>query len=78
MSRHQFIPSGGNSRHPGTACRKLTCAFGALTILAPSLTHRRFFMSTSTFRESILDQVAITAVLIITALMTLNQFVLLM
>jgi hypothetical protein len=35
-------------------------------------------MTTSTFRESILDQVAITAVLIITALMTLNQFVLLM
>jgi hypothetical protein len=35
-------------------------------------------MHTSTFRESILDQVAVTAVLIITALMTLNQITLLM
>jgi hypothetical protein len=76
--RYPLPPLNCNSRHRTAVCRKHTRRNDSAPNLSPSLTHRRDLMTTATFRTSVLDQVAVTAVLVVTALMTIYQIALLL
>jgi hypothetical protein len=77
-THHPLTLAESNSRRLETVRRKPSQYDDGIPNLLPSLTHRRFHMNHSILRESILDQVAVTAALVITALLTMNQIVLLM
>jgi hypothetical protein len=75
-SAYPFARPKCHSRRLGTDYRKPITLGDYAPNLSPSLTRplsRRAIMNTSTFKESILDQVAITAAIVVAALMTLSQ-----